>query len=423
MSKKFQWRSRHTVLSILCVGSIVSFMDRVAMPVAIPYIALNLHLNSFESGLVLSVFFASYSLSQIPGGLLVDRFGIRRVSTLALLWWAAFVALTGAVANYHEMLLMRVLFGVGEGVFQISLFKAIPVWFPRKERATANAIRLSSSPLGAAIAPLVIVGVMSVWGWRTAFYCLLFPGVLVAALFWLYIRDTPSESSRVSLDELTEIEEDDAVGSVKWGRGMTLLKILTDPTVVKCFFVLFFTDIAFWGFTSWLPTYLVRARGFSMSHMGVAASLPLFAGVLGSVLGGWVSERYFSENRNRPIIMAQLLSALFLYMMFSTRSEMTLVICQTLAGLCMTFIITAFWAIPMNAVPKTLMGVAGGVINMGGQTAAFLAPTLIGYLVGVGNGSYECTFILLIASLLLASGVAFLLPRTCRRLEGTSVWS
>ena len=401
MGKTFQWEARYTVLSIIFVVQIVSFMDRMAMSVAIPYIAVDYALSPLAMGVVLSAFFASYSISQIPGGFLADRFGARRVATVAMMWWSAFTAITGAAGNLTQMLMARFCFGLGEGVYPACAFKTIAVWFPRKERATATAVMLASSALGTALAPLAVVRIVTHWGWRTVFYSLFLPGILVALLFWIFIPDKPSESSPVSPEK----------------TGFA--GILRQPTVLKCFFVLFTFDIAFWGFTTWLPTYLVKARGFSTVEMGAAASLPFFAGAVGSIVGGSVSDRYFSNNRRIPILATQLVSALLLYLTFTASSVNTLLICQTLAGFCLMFFFPAFWALPMNTVPKELMGVASGFINMAGQVAAFITPVSIGYLVGAAGGTFDMTFMLLIVCVLASCAIALTLPSSITSMNST----
>ena len=417
MGKSFQWKARHTVLSILFIVWIVSFMDRMVMSIAIPYIAVDYDLSPVEMGVVMSVFFAGYSISQIPGGLLADLLGVRRVATIAMLWWSVFTAITGAAANLTQMLIARFVFGLGEGVYPACGFKTIAVWFPKKERATANAIKFAAGPLGAALAPLAVVPIVSYWGWRTVFYCLFLPGVLIALLFWIFIPDKPSESSRVSPEELGEIEESGVVATQNLEKKVNLLKILKEPNVLNCFFVLFTFDIAYWGFTTWLPTYLVKARGFSMVQMGVAASLPEFAGIVGCIFGGWVSDKHFSNNRRVPIVASQLISAFLLYLTFTANSATMLVIYQTLAGLCLNFFFTTFWALPMNTVSKKFMGVTSAFINMAGQIAAFIAPIVVGYLVGAAGGNYNLSFMFLIASLLVSCAIVFTLPSKLQHLQ------
>ena len=410
MTGAFRWKARHSMLSVLVVTTIVSFMDRMVMSSALPYIAADFELTAFQSGMVLSAFFLSYSIAQVPGGLLADRFGFRIVTTIAMVWWSFFTALTGAASSFVHMLAARFLFGLGEGVFPAASFKAVAVWFPQKERATANAIKLAASPLGAALAPLVVVGIMSLGSWRTVFYSMFIPGIVIAALFWIFVADTPSESARVSPQELAEIEGEDAVNNPTSGKAFKLSEAFRQPYVLRYFLVLFAFDIGYWGFTAWLPTYLVQARGFSLVQMGIASSLPFFAATIGCLVGGWLSDRFFSDNRRLPIVATQLLTALLLYLTYVADSIPMLIICQTLAGFCLSFFTSAFWALPMNTVPKSLMGAISGVINMAGQIAAFLSPMLVGYLVGTSGGNFASTFVLLVVTILVSCALVFTLP-------------
>lgn len=410
MSRTFQWKSRYTVLAILFATSIVSFMDRMAMSVVIPYIKADFELNTLQAGVLMSAFFASYSLAQIPGGLLADKFGVRKVATIALLWWSIFTAITGAVANFSQMLIARFLFGLGEGVYPACSFKTVAVWFPKRERGTANAIMLSASRVGAAIAPLAVVGIMSFGGWRTVFYSLFLPGILIAIIFWIFIPSKPSEGKRVSASELLEIEEDTEEASPTPGSKAGLLETLKDPLILRFALIYFTFDFAYWGFTSWLPTYLVEERGFSMVQMGVAASLPFIAGTVGCIGGGWISDRFFAENRRLPVILTPLISAVFLYLTFETSSVTMVMVYQTLSGFTLNLFFASFWALPISTVPKSRIGVASGVINTGGQVAGALSPIAVGYMLQVTGGHFSLTFGALVVSMLLVSAVAFTIP-------------
>lgn len=402
-------RARHTVLSMLFITWIVSFMDRMAMSVAIPYISADLQLSPLESGMILTAFYAGYAIMQIPGGILADRFGPRRVATIAMLLWSGFTALSGAVGNLTQMLVVRFLFGLGEGAFPACAFKTIAVWFPRKERATANAIMTASNPLGAALSPLAVVAIMSIWGWRTVFYGLFAFGLIVALLFWIFVRDRPSASPRVSVNELREIEAGDDTEAEK--IEAPFMAILSQPNMLKFFTILLFFAFANWGFMTWLPTYLVKVRNFSMMQMGLAASLPFFAGCLGSLSGGWVSDRLFPSDRRMPIIIALLATSLLLFLSYRADSTLTLILCQTLAGFFLLFFVAAFWALPMNTIPKQSMGASAGVINMASQIAALSSPLLIGYVLEISAGDFDWVFIVFIAALLIACAVTLLLPR------------
>jgi sugar phosphate permease len=398
-----QWKARHTVLAVLFFVWIVCFLDRMAMSTAIPYIAQEFKLSPVEMGVVMSAFFFAYAVCQIPGGLLGDRFGVRKVMCFGIFWWSVFTAVTGMAANLTQMVVMRVLFGLGEGIFPACSFKTISTYFPRRERTTANAIMLASNSLGPAVAPLLVVAIMSAWGWRAVFYCLCLPGILAILAILVFVSNHPAESKYVSKEELAEIESDDPVLAP---RKMRIAEVFVQPGVWLCFMILFTFDITVWGFMAWLPTYLVRARGLNMVNMGIVASLPFFMGTIGCALGGWVSDRYFQYRRKIPVIVAELIVALCLYISYTSTDMVVVVICQTVAGGMGLFAIAALWALPMNAIAADVMGTAAGIVNMAGQIAAFVSPLAIGFLVQASGGSFNSSFIFLISGALISAAIA-----------------
>src|SRR5688500_56992 len=104
------WKPRFTILAILCVAYLLCYLDRMVMASAIPFIATDFQLSPMAMGAVLSAFFVGYAAMQIPGGLLVDRFGPNRLLTASILWWSICTALTGAAGSWTAILVIRVLF-------------------------------------------------------------------------------------------------------------------------------------------------------------------------------------------------------------------------------------------------------------------------------------------------------------------------
>jgi len=408
MNGPSRWKARYSVMLVLIVSFLVSSIDKVAIAVALPYIAHDMGFSSMAMGSVLSAFFLSYSLSQIPGGLLADRFGARKVATIGMVWWSAFTGLSGAVTNLAQLVSARFVFGLGEGVFPACAFKTIANWFPRRERATANSIMFAANFLGMALAPLLVVAIISLSSWRHVFFALLIPGLVAAVLFWRFIPNHPREKRGIAETEIREIAGEDADKPEQ--KADPLRKVLLDPLVIKYFLIIFTFDLTYWGFTSWLPTYLVKARGLSMMEMGIYASLPAFAGTFGCVIAGWMSDRFFSRMRRTPIILAELLAAVFLYLTFTVTSTGALMLFQTLAGFFMMSFFGVFWALPMHTVLPRNMGVTGSFINMAGQFAAVIAPLIIGVLVTVSNGGFGTTFAFLIGALLVSCGLVLTLP-------------
>jgi sugar phosphate permease len=400
----FRWRARYTVLFLLFTAWVVSYIDRMVMAASIPYIAKDFHLSPVQMGMMMSAFFLGYSLLQVPGGILADKLGSLKVMTGALIWWSIFTGITGLVSGVRSMLCMRVLFGAGEGIFPGATKKTIAHWFPVKDRSTANAIMLSSNALGPALAPLFVAAVISTWGWRAVFMSLFVPGLVVVYFLRKYCKDNPEDSKHITADELVEIRSVEP--KLRSGAEVTWLSSLKSWRIWQCFWMWFTLDITLWGFASWLPTYLIRVRGFALVKMGIAASLPFFAGAIGLIAGGWISDRYFPHSRKIPIIITQVIGAFFLYLTYTVVSPQEAIVYQTLAGGFLYMAMGAFWALPMSIIPKTVMGTASALVTMGGQLAGLVSPMTIGYLVQMSGGSFNTSFMFLIAGTVLSSLIA-----------------
>ena len=399
-------KKRNIVLAILFITWTVSYMDRMVMTVAIPYIAAEFKLTPIAMGVVMSSFFAGYALFQIPGGLLADKFGSRKIMALAVSWWSVFTVFTGLATSLTSMLVIRLLFGLGEASFPGGSWKTIANWFPKKERSTANGIMMSSNALGPAIAPLFVVGIMAAFGWRSVFYSLFIPGIIVVGLIWFVIRDKPEQSKMVSPEELKVIQDetDEKQEDTKKLKFKDVMKL---PIVWKLFFVWFTFDITFWGFSSWIPTYLVKARGFNLVKMGITASLPFFAGTIGVILGGYLSDKYFVGKRRNLIIGSELMGAICLYFTYVTPAEVPAMIFLTLTGFFVCLAFGAIWALPMNILPPEVMGGSAAFINFAGQIAGFISPIVIGFLIQGSGGKFATAFTFLVAGILLSAVIAF----------------
>jgi MFS family permease len=152
--------------------------------------------------------------------------------------------------------------------------------------------------------------------------------------------------------------------------------------------------------------------------MGVAASLPALAGTVGCIFGGWISDRLFRDNRRLPVVVAPVLSALFLYLTLTTTSVTMVMIYQTISGLLLNIFFAAFWALPISAVPKERMGITSGVINTGGQLAGATSPIVVGALVSASGGRFGLTFGVLVICLILVGVIALTLPGRARPKPG-----
>ncbi|MBP2639200.1 MAG: sauU 4 [Firmicutes bacterium] len=398
----FKWKTRYIALSIIFFSSVVMGLDRMIISTAIPYMAKDLGLSPVQMGAAMSAFFIGYTTLQIPGGILVHKFGPRKIMLWGIAWWTAFTVFTGAIGSFVSMIIVRALFGAGEGVFPAAAFQTLANWFPKKERGTAVSIMTSCSAWGPALAPIIAALIISAYGWRETFYFMALPGIVLIIWIWYSLTDDPAQKKGISAQELAEIREEVTPQTLSEAK-YSLWQVLRVPAVWQSCLILFLFDIGIWGFRTWLPTYLVQARGFSLMKMGVVASLPFFAGGIGYIVGGWLSDKIFPNNRKAPIIICQWISAIFLYLTFVTESPSLLVAWLTCAGFFLCVAFGAFWALPMITLSKSITGRGMSIINTGGQIAGASAPLIIGFLVQTSGGGFGTTFGFMIAGVLLSS--------------------
>jgi MFS family permease len=381
------------VLAILFGAYLLCYTDRMVMASAIPFIARDLHLSPLRMGEVLSAFFVGYSVMQIPGGVLADRFGSRAVLTGAVAWWSVMTALTGMMPGLTALLAARVLFGLGEGPFPPAASKTLSAWFPVRELGRANGLQYAAVSIGATVAPLFVVALVTRWGWRSVFYSLFIPGICLAALVWAFIQNSPRESRYVSEEERRECRP---VPRERRAVRQALLASLQNPSVLWCAVCLFFANMAGWGLLNWLPVYLLEARGFDVERMGIFTALTNLAGAIGYPIAGHLCDRYFSRRLQVPLAWGLVLSALFTYLAANAPSGQWAVAYLTAGSFCASAASTAIFTLPLVLVPPAAVGGAFGIVNTAGQFAGIVSPLLIGYLLSLTGGNFTVTLYCLV---------------------------
>ena len=413
------WRVRYTVLSILLAGWLFSFLDRMVMGVALPYIGDDFGLNNEQKGLIMSAFFVGYALFQIPGGMLADKFGPRKVMSFAIGWWSVFTSLTGMVFTLPLMLVTRLVFGLGEAAFPAGSWKTIALYFPSKQRATATAIQASVNALGPALATVAAAGIIHMFGWRVVFIGLGLPGLVIALVMYVYLRNDPTAHPRMSALELKELADDPGVTSLntETGKQVSFVDLMKQKILWQLVAIWFFFDITYWGFVSWLPSYLIKGRGFSLEQLAGYGSLPFFVGTVSLIMGGVLSDKLKARGLHRKwlFIPACAVAAAALYATFVVPSLGGTILAQCVASFFMFLAFAAFWGLVVDAIPPAIMGSGSATVNFGGQAAGIVAAWAIGKLVDLQGGSYEWAFWFLIAGSVAALLVALTIRDTTKQ--------
>ncbi|MFI5011524.1 MAG: MFS transporter [Hyphomicrobiales bacterium] len=395
-------RVRFAVLASLSLMYFIAYIDRTNISIAAPLISKELGLDKTQLGFIFSVFAYPYTVMQIAGGWLADRFGPRLVLLLLCVVWSVATFLTGTVGGALSLILVRVIVGIGEGGAFPAATRAMTFWFPPQERGLAQGVTHSFARLGGAAAPPVVVGIVGLWGWRSAFFALGLASAAWAVWWWVSFRDTPQEKPGVSRQELEEI----GVPASKAAQERTPWK-----DMISRMWLVTFVDFCYgwslWVFLTWLPTYLFEARGFDLAKMALFTSLPLAAGVIGDTLGGVLSDRIYKATGNLRLARCALLvfglagALAFLIPAVRTEDAVFAVYCLTASFFCLELTNAVLWSLPIDIAGR-YAGTAGGMMNTGFGLAGIISPVVFGFLIQK-TGSYVGPFA--VTGSLLAIGV------------------
>jgi ACS family glucarate transporter-like MFS transporter len=397
---------RFRILGVLFVMSIVNYLLRNNLSIAMPSIREEFGFTSAELGWILGSFNLSYALLQLPGGVWGELVGPRRAMTWVAVSWGVLTFLTGfapalmaasATGALVSLIVVRFLLGVSNAPLYPVMSVAFERWFPPGGWAFANAFSSGGIALGqAALGPLVTFLIVK-FGWRESFYVLAPLGVLCGAWWYWYGRNKPEEHPAITADELALINAGRApVTSDAQHRGAWRKIVLQrDVLLLACSY--FCSNYVFYMFSNWLFTYLVESRGFSLLEGGFLYFFPFFTGAIMTTVGGLLCDFLCRRIGPRwgcaiPAMAALILVGIFLLAgIYVTNPYMAV----AMLSLCFGFIVVVegpFWAAATYAGgPHT--GAATGVLNTGGNIAGLLAPVIgfmidhLGWLPTLASGS------------------------------------
>ena len=281
---------RYIVLAMVTLGIAINYMDRAAMSVALPAIRADLDLSQAISGVILSAFFWSYAAGQLPMGYLAGKLGPKKIVTLSALTFGLVTLATGLAWGVVSFIVLRVLLGIGEAPAYPSAAQTCAQWFPRKERAFASGTFNNGNPIGSTLSIPLVALLVSVSGWRAAFFVL--GGIaIVYAGWWWFFYSSPRESNKLGAAELTYIEAGNEIGGARKEESHVPWHTLFRHRAVWAMMLGFFcVNFCAYFFITWFPTYLITTYHLTLIKFGVLGMLPGIASMLGGWTGGLVSD-------------------------------------------------------------------------------------------------------------------------------------
>jgi len=382
---------RWSIVSLLFAASLINYLDRAAISFALPVISKDFQLTAQSKGLLLSSFFWSYALMQIPIGWAADRFSLRRLYAGAFIVWSFAQGFTGLATSFTALLAFRMLLGIGESIYLPGGTKIVSLLFSPKERGLPSGLFDFGTRTG-----LVLEGILVPWllvhaGWRRTFLILGFTALLwLAPWFSVFPRS------------LRAVRQNAATSDTSNSAARTLL----NRNLIGICLGFFCFDYYWYVLVTWLPDYLVTVRQLNIVQAGFYASLAFFTFGIAEPLGGWIADslirRGWNETATRKGIVTVAFSMGF-FLIAAMRSVHTgvaigLLIAASLVGLATGNLL----AILQSCAPPEAVGIWTGAENFAGNLAGIVAPLAVGFLI-TSRGSYVPGFQL--ASIILFAGV------------------
>jgi MFS transporter, ACS family, D-galactonate transporter len=367
---------RWGIVSLLFTASLINYLDRATLAVALPAIARDLAFGPALKGILLSSFFWSYAAMQIPIGWFADRLNLRWLYAGLFALWSLACGLTGFAGSLTVLVALRMLLGVGESIYLAGGTKIVAAFFAPAERGLPSGLFDSGSRAGLAIgAPLVALLILR-YGWRRMFFLVGF-----SALLWLipWLKVFPSGFTSTS-----------AVPAPRTSRTAASTSRLDRNLLGIC--LGFFCFGYYWFLlVTWLPDYLVEVRHLSILRAGAYASLPYLIFGICMPLGGWIGDLLIRSGWNETRARKAMLTGAFLCGLMliaavrvaSPQAALTFFCAASMAGLATGNIM----AILQGCAPQAHLGLWTGWENFAGNLGGVLSPIVTGFLIA-HTGSY-----------------------------------
>jgi sugar phosphate permease len=371
---------------LLYLAFLISYVDRAAISLALGQIGKDFDLAASDLGIIISAFFVGYAAMQIPGGWLADRFGSKLVIVVAIAMWSVFTVTTSLAWSLVSLIAIRLIFGLTEGAYPAASIKAVTEMFDKPSQPKLSALLTSSNYAGSMLAPLIMAPLMIAFGWRQAFEVIGFAGVAFALVYFAlvpHIRPAAAAESATLLKTASRRE------------------LLKNPFLWQLLIVWFGLSCVNKGLDSWMPTYLLQQRGLDLKAVGLLTPIPFVLATISTGIGGWVMTTFFADREKYLLIGSATLTGIFLYAMYKAETISALIFFQSLAYFFKSFVLATVVALPTKVLPNDQIGTGFGMVNFGGQSAGFIAPAVMGFLV-TGTGSFDAAFDFLLVMTALA---------------------
>jgi ACS family hexuronate transporter-like MFS transporter len=377
------------IILLLFFAGVVNYLDRSALSIGAPFITKDLSLSATQLGIIFSSFSVGYAIFNFVGGLAADKYGAKLTLFVAMVVWSLFSGAVALTVGFTSLIIIRVLFGMGEGPLSTTFSKMVNNWFPAEQRASAVGLSNSGTPLGGAISGPIVGFIAISYSWRISFVLIMIIGFIWAIFWWKFVKEKPAKA--VETAKVKELAEE----------KLPLTFYLKQKTVLFTAFAFFAYNYILFFFLTWFPSYLVKARGMDVKEMSVITIIPWILGFIGLASGGFVSDFVAKKTTNKGVLFSRkivLVTCLFISAvcigvagLVTTTVSAVALVAASVFFLYLTGAI--YWAIVQDVVRKSSVGSVGGFMHFLANTAGIIGPTLTGFIVDK-SGSFTGAFLL-----------------------------
>lgn len=393
---------RFTILSIIFFITILSFADRTAISIAGDAISKDFGINHITLGYIFSAFGWTYVIGQIPGGLLVDKFGPKKVYTVLTFVWAVLLMIHSIIDLVPVFIMVSVFIVLRAvvGIMSAPMFsvnsRVVAEWFPTTERAMATSVYTSAQYLSVILfAPLI--GILSTTiGWQYVFLiigCIM----LILSFVWMSYFDLPSQHRFINESERNyiqgKLEDSSSIHQEKIiFKQNPIVQLLKNRMTFGIYFGQYCSTVTSYFFMTWFPIFLIAEKGLTVAQAGFYTIFPAIGGFIGSLMGGAISDKFVKKgytltfSRKFPIIVGSFISStiifsIFIESVFLVVATMTVVLWgRGFSGL--------GWTLITETVPKRFIGINSGLFNSFSNLAGITTPIAVGILVEWTNSFF-----------------------------------
>ncbi len=405
------------IIPVALIMYTISYIDRTNIALALdPNISSmmqDLAMDDAMKSTAAGIFFWGYLALQIPAGHLANRWSAKKVIAILLVFWGICAIGCGLVKTYQQLVVMRVLLGVAEsGVFPATLV-LLANWFPRSERARANAYWNLCQPLAVAGSAPITGWLLGYWGWKTM---LVLEGALpfIWLPIWLYfISDHPRQAKWISSQEREHLETtlQAEASSLDSGKKTSIWEAFIQPAVFVMVPIYFLQNCAAYGCNTFL-TEGIRGAGhhFNGFQTGILFAIPYALAAIVMVLNSWHSDKHHERRGHVAAVYTMSGVSLIVSVLLKEHSFwlsyffLCFAIPGPFAGL------APFWAIPAETMPRHVLGAVMGLVNAFGNVGGFFGNKIVGFL-KVQTQGITVPFTVLGLLLIIAAALCFLLPK------------